>query len=194
MFVEDLIIQTADVINVKTHDGKFVASLARRALENRPLTTRQGYAFLSFMRKNRYLWTNIPKVESILSFPEWKLPLEESKVIHHEVRYIGDNYLGFRTNRSRATGPAFERLDAVWSQGMHVIQVNSRERLEQVISLIGEFGFAMDQAVETYLVAALEAKGLPSSCTSTEEMIVIDVPDDDILAAFSLHVLRGETF
>jgi hypothetical protein len=188
MFVEDIIATMADSLSPRSPDGKFVISLSRRVLNHQPLTTRQGFAFLSFLRKSSYLWSHTGahegEIRALLTSPKWKMPLEESKTIHHEVRYLGDNYIGFRTARSRATESDFRALD--------VVQTNSPARLEKAVRVIGEHGFQMDAALEDYLAEAFGAEKLPSSAMVAGDLLVIDVPNDNLVAEFVLHVLMGE--
>jgi hypothetical protein len=196
MFVEDIIATMADSLSPRSPDGKFVISLSRRVLNHQPLTTRQGFAFLSFLRKSSYLWSHTGahegEIRALLTSPKWKMPLEESKTIHHEVRYLGDNYIGFRTARSRATESDFRALEASWAFGMHVVQTNSPARLEKAVRVIGEHGFQMDAALEDYLAEAFGAEKLPSSAMVAGDLLVIDVPNDNLVAEFVLHVLMGE--
>lgn len=193
MFVEDLIEKLcAHRKKLTEREKKFVFSLARHTERGNALTSRQGWAILKLLRESSFhqlLGIERYAYDEFLREPKWRKPLVPSVPIMEEVRYLGDNLLGFRTSRSIKSQPHFDRLEARYSYGMTVVNIDSPSRLAKTIDTIGTLGFARDAATDDWLAEALDCVDLPACATATADQIVIDVPDDNTLAQWVHHIL-----
>jgi hypothetical protein len=196
MFMEDLITKLAhvDYVLPTSRDRKFVRSVGRRVSRGEALTTRQGWAFLAILRNNNFyseLGMKKSALDVMIGDPKWRMPLVPSIELRNEVRHIGDNMLGFRTSNSRAE-PEFASMKSVYSNGMKIVTIQNEAQLNAVIDFIGKWGFSLDGATERYLADALSLADGPCRAGVDGDRLVIDAPNQQMLAQFALHVLGAD--
>jgi len=222
MFVEDIINDLAHRIasekdpigSILREDAwakKFIESLQGSVKSGRALSTEQGRVFLNVLRRLKRLGPNGMSVElmdQFLASPRYRNPPYQSTPMKKEVRYLGDNKLGFRCKRAddimhdiKALGnrgrdsswkdqarPVFNRAYKLW-----VITVTD-VTLDAIVKLIGKHDFAADDAVIEYLALADSSKGQPSTFVfdETSNQIVANVCDNPVIEGWVKRVIFGE--
>lgn len=199
MHIEDIITRLNDETGwmfAPAYEKKFGRSIARRIKNGDALTTRQGYACLKLLRNidglNDYLSMTPQAFAEAVADPKWRMPLVPSIDIVPEVRYLGDNILGFRTSQGKPFETRVADLDPYFGHGMKMIPATSYARLEKIIAVIGEMGINYDAATEKYLAEALERHRDEPRVAAMEDKIVFDVPNNEPLAHFIHHVLGAD--
>lgn len=225
LFVEDVITDFA----VKIEDAqsalgerlrenqwnrKFILSLAESVKAKRALSSEQSRVFLKLVRDMKSIIVAFDDeycdgtVSNFLEYPRHRQPPYQSSYLPKEVRYLGDNKLGFRfkrndeilrdikalRNRVKDTRvrdhmtPTFHRQARMW-----IVPV-TRETIKGVMNLIRNHNFKFDEAVWQYLLLAENSRGEPSRFVYDPESgrIIVNVCDNDVLAAWIRHVLFGE--
>jgi hypothetical protein len=192
MFMEDVISRLASVeFMFSGRDRKFIRSIGRRVEKGDALTTRQGWALLSIMRNNRLnsdIGMKKDAYDALLTNPQWRTPLVPSVELRSEVRHLGDNILGFRTSNGK-TEAEFSAMNAVYSNGMKILSINNTAHLSAVVDFIGKWGFQIDNATEQFLAQCMEHAETKSRAVVDGESLLVDCPNDHVLAQFTLHVL-----
>ncbi len=165
-------------------------------MQRQALTTRQGFAFLSFLRKNEticsYLGLTLEQMRALIANPKWRLPPVPSREVRNEVRYLGDNYLAFRSANSRASEATLKKLKCEWRRGLHVVQVTDQKHLTALIAFIGSQNYDIDGPTEQYLGESLDITDQTPYALVNEEHLIIDIPQDSPMGDFVFHVLTGE--
>lgn len=219
MTVEDAIERLAHHINrglftIEMKDDwafKFVANVSDYTLQNKPLSTEQAKIILKIVRRTRdYLIKHGESQESIdalLLSPQYRLTPYPSANVPREVRFLGDNLLGFRFKRNDAISqsigglvnhPADEgavHLGSIWFHRefrLWVVPVN-RRNLDDVMEVIREHRFAFDDDVVEYLTLCANNRGRPAAFAADTDLGVIagQVYDCEIIAWWSRSVLGG---
>ena len=193
---------------------KFVESLNENVSMGRALSTRQGEFFISLVKRHRdaivtggcgYSSLDLDKI--ILS-PAYRQEPYESVRVETEVRYLGDNKLGFRFKRTDAIKEAIKRIrlgtkETNWrtdlepfyefKHRMWVIPVTS-VNYKQVWNLITRYGFAFDDEVAGFLDLCEASVNQPPSAVLDEESdrIIVNICDNDALGAWMDNVMLGQ--
>jgi hypothetical protein len=77
-----------------------------------------------------------------------------------------------------------------WEQRIWVVPV-MRHTVEAVMGLINEYRFEIDEAVIAYLRLARKSREQPSAFVLTEDVILANVCDNPLLAAWITEVADG---
>jgi hypothetical protein len=226
MFVEDLLADFVSRIPRYVNDpvgayfyndtwtNSFVRSLYASVQAGRALSSEQSRVFLNIVKKLRKLGLladvghsdNV--IDSLLLHPRYRRPPYQSTNIPREVRYLGDNKLGFRCKRIDEIVKDIKRLsatgmDASWReinrpvfnrQGRLWVVTVTAETYAAIINIIAVHDFKVDEAVIEYLALADSSKGQPSSFVydPESEKIVANICDNPIVGCWMEHVLFGE--
>ena len=194
---------------------KFIDSLNVSVSAGRPLSTRQGEFFITLVKRHRDRivsggcgWSGLDLDKIILS-PSYRQEPYESVRVETEVRFLGDNKLGFRFKKDDDIKEAIKRIrqsikhELNWSadlepsyqfkQRMWVIPVTS-SNYRQVWNMIARFGFAFDDEVAGFLDLCEASTNQPATAVLDEESnrIIFNVCDNDALAAWMDNVMLGE--
>ena len=192
---------------------KFVESLAGSVDQGRALSTRQCSFFITLLKRHRdrivsggcgYSSLDLDKL--ILS-PTYRQEPYESIRIATEVRYLGDNKLGFRFKRTDAIKDAIKRIrssikyDLNWSSDleptyeykhrMWVIPVMS-SNYKQVWNLITRHGFNFDDEVAGFLALCEASTNKPSTAVLDGDRIIFNICDNGPLGAWMDNVMMGD--
>lgn len=193
---------------------KFVESLNESVSMGRALSTRQGEFFITLVKRHRdaivsggcgYSSLDLDKI--ILS-PSYRQEPYESVRVETEVRYLGDNKLGFRFKKNDAIKDAIKRIrmsakQTSWLSDleptfefrhrMWVIPVTSTN-YKQVWNLITRFGFGFDDGVASFLDLCEASVNQPPAAVLDEESnrIVVNICDNDALGAWMDNVMMGQ--
>lgn len=226
MFVEDLIADFASRIMLSRSDDnlghalrsddwnrKFIESLNASVSARKALSTQQSIVFLRVVRRmfeGGFLSEefNHGDIESLLMAPRHRKPPYPSSNIPREVRYLGENRLGFRCkraddlvrdiknlrNRGRDSAwkayhePVFNRQGRMWVVGV------TEDTYEYIMKIIAEYDFDFDDAVVEYLALCDNSRGQPSTFVYDPESgkIVANVCDNGIIEGWTKYVMFGE--
>lgn len=199
MTVEDLLtayVQNPASAGTKLEDSMFLYSIFEQMSEGRTLSTRQGYAATATLR--HYLpesekYFKIPRAaaEAILNKNEWRAPLRATVEKRNEVRYMGDNLLGFTYAARHDLATQMRALKGCWRD--HVLYVGvTAQNLEIIVEIMGQHRFGYDTAVEEYLALCLGSRKQTSHAVMVGRDVVFSICDSDGLAQYVLDVLGAE--
>lgn len=194
---------------------KFIDSLNESVSAGKPLSTRQGEFFITLVKRHRDRivsggcgWSGLDLDKIILS-PSYKQEPYASVRVETEVRYLGDNKLGFRFKKNDKIKEAIKRIrqsikhELNWSadletsyefkQRMWVIPVTA-SNYKQVWNLIGNHEFQFDDEVAGFLDLCQASTNKPATAILDEESdrIVFNICDNDALSAWMDNVMLGE--
>lgn len=225
MYVEDIITDFARRINNPRDDlgkvlaadswtRKFVASLEQSVSAGRALSSRQAEVFIKILKDVRpSIKETVAGLENdlfdyFLKSPVYRQQPYQSTPMRKEVRYLGDNKLGFRCKRAddimhdiknlanRGTEscwkqhqrPVFDRQHRLW-----VVSVN-RDTLKPIMNIISNHNFAFDDAVAEFLTLASNSANETSTfmLDPTTGNIVANITDNPILESWIKYVLYGD--
>jgi hypothetical protein len=196
---------------------KFITSVSDHITAGKSLSTRQSDTILRLIERVRAPLVRLgiatdDDIDRMLKQPEHRRALYESRHIPREVRYLGDNLLGFRfkhpheiIDRIKATGiplvttwgdtgnyrigllppPRFDWDYKIWIVPVH------RHCLKAIIEIIWEFRFAVDNTVLDYLHLAEHSIDQPSAIGLIDGVILANVCDDPLLAAWMTEIAGG---
>jgi hypothetical protein len=230
MYVEDLLLAIRDhVYFVPNHafDGlltdwhrNFVTNVSTHVEAGRQLSTNQSAAILKLIAKVRrqivrYGLATEADIDHLLRHPDYRRPLYESPNIPREVRYLGDNVLGFRFKQNdviaaqirdfgrpastdwasdwaklRKMTDLLPRPQFNWQHRIWIVPV-LRYNLSRIVRLINEYRFDVDPATTAYLRLARDSQDRPSAFTMTDEVILGNVCDNPLLAGWITSVSDG---
>ena len=198
----------------------FIDNVATHIITGHALSTNQSKTILKLFAKVRhclvaYGMATDDDISRMLAQPEHRRPLYESVAIPREVRFIGDNRLGFRFKQNDIIKQRIERfgvpeqtvwLNAVrdkrskliatphfdWPNRMWIVPV-FRHNLSGILALIQEYRFGMDEDVAAYLRLALRSLDKPSTVVLNEDrdIIIANVCDHPLLAGWMTEVAEG---
>lgn len=193
---------------------KFIDSLNESVSAGRPLSTRQGEFFVSLVKRHRDAivtggcgYSSID-IDRIVLTPAYRKEPYESVKVQTEVRYLGDNKMGFRFKKNDKTKEAIKRIrlgikQTSWQTDleprydhkhrMWVVPVTSNS-YRQVWNLIAHHGFQFDDEVAGFLDLCEASMNKPSTAVLDEESgrIVFNLCDNDALGAWMDNVMLGE--
>jgi len=217
MFVEDILLIIAEQIMMfpTSLGGKlssewhinFLENMHTHVINDRALSMEQSRIIMKIVEKVRdNLVENgnvsAEEIDELIHKPNHKFPPYQSANIKKEVRYLGDNCLGFRfkfnetllskireirdeTNNETAR---FDLINRIW-----IIPVTIKN-LHKIKTLIKEERFSIDASTENYLTLVKETSREPSTFTIDEEsgLIVAKVYNNEILAKWITSIAEGE--
>ncbi len=220
MFMEDVItklaIRPATVLAVLTDDWttRFLVSISENVALNKPLSTRQGDHMVRVVRRlrdagvMRQLGFSDATTDAFIESPRYKIAPYPSSDIPKEVRYLGNNILGFRCKWIKDLVAEFrdlgERGSATPWRLSNYVTYNRQQRLwlvpvtddtyYAIIKIIREHAFDVDDAVIDYLYLCDQSKQKPSVFAHYAEgnQFVAIVRDNPIIDAWLEHVMFCE--
>ncbi len=219
MYVEDLLLKIRDNLSmfrnkIDSWHTDFIISISSHAENGKSLSSKQLEIFLKLIRKikNNIVSNGLiseREIEILLSEPTYRKPPYESNVVPREVRYLGDNLLGFRCNvnntirdtiRNLCKGaerlginletsgllrPRFEWLYKIWIVPVYSFNIN------EIINVIKMYKFQMDIVTDSYLKSARNNVSSPSMFTISDDVFIATVYNDIILASWITEIAEG---
>jgi hypothetical protein len=187
--------------------SNFITNVSAYTAQEKPLSTEQSRIILKLVQRERaYLierGLRSEEIDALLANPTYRLPPYPSANVPREVRFLGDNLLGFRFKRNDAINGALNRLmvdrpyrfDNLWFHREYRVWVVpiTRHNLAKAMDVICEHRFAFDDEVAEFLAACESNKGRPAAFTASTELNVIagQVYDCEVLAWWTRNVLGG---
>ena len=193
---------------------KFIQSLNESVTSGRALSTRQGEFFVNLIKRHRDRivtggcgYSSIDMDRLILS-PSYRQEPYESVMVKREVRYLGDNKLGFRFKKDDAIKEAIKRIRASaketswrsdlepsyeFKHRMWVIPVTATN-FKQVMNMILRNDFGLDEEVAAFLGLCEASINQPPTAVLDEEggRIILNICDNEALGAWVDNVLIGD--
>lgn len=192
----------------------FLNSIGTVVSCDKPMSSKQSVIFLRFAQKLRdknlhgVLGHSDSEMDSFLLHPRYRRQPYLSSIVPNEVRYIGDNLLGFRCkkideiisdirslgNRGTETTwkehrkPYYDRFSRLWIVAVTMCT------LPDIIHIIGSYDFHADDPTLEYLALADSSKGQPSTFVhdSESEQIIVNVCNNEVISAWINTVIFGE--
>ena len=225
MFIEDLIIDlagrtagpiTALRVQLLKDDWtrNFIISLSKTLDGGRGLSTQQSKVFINLIK--RLQASNIltesgfkaEDIEQLILSPRHRIEPYQSTVMPKEVRYLGDNKIGFRCKRIDSVIHDIKALgnkgsDSSWknnnrpfysrSARMWVVSV-TQETLKPIMNIIGKHDFGFDDAVIEYLTLAENSRNATSTFAYDPDgqSIIINTCNNPVIESWVKDVLYGE--
>lgn len=145
------------------------------------------------------------QLDSLIAFPRYRKEPYTSDNIPREVRYLGDNMLGFRFKfndvirsdiKSLRPRPALFDYEPYWFHKdfkLWVVRV-TRDTLQPIQNLISKHRFQFDDDVVNYLMTAENSLNQKSEFVMDPEIGIIagQICDNELLAWWAKNVARGE--
>jgi hypothetical protein len=193
--------------------SQFVNNIHSRLVDQRILSTAQAAQLLKLITRfqNEIAITHkfdLRDIKDMLDRPIYRQVPYETKFIPNEVRYLGDNVLGFRFKRNDTIiedlkymkpkvrdlswkvdqFPTFDNENKIWNVPVH------RDNYETVVDFISKHNFGFDDDVAEYLTLCANSKGKPSGVAydPDSEQFIFNICDNEILSAWIKNVLYGE--
>jgi hypothetical protein len=223
MYLEDLIEKFADTIgDINNPLGKFLmrndwsckflTSLNNVVSDDRALSTKQVEWFVKIIKDLGDIPGYSPDEQAgllqFLDCPRFRIQPYTSVPLAKEVRYLGDNKLGFRCKlieeiiaEIKALGnrgadaswkdyqrPIFNRQHRMW-----VVTV-TRDSFKSIMNIIGTYDFHYDDTVAEYLALCDSSFGGISTFVidSDSDKIIANICDNMMLEGWVKRVLFGE--
>jgi hypothetical protein len=191
-----------------TWAAAFVKNVAAYVMNGKALSTEQGRIILKLMtRVQDHLieaGVDADDLRVTLAFPRYRQPPYPSANVPREVRYLGDNFLGFRFKRNDAISSDLKAMvrdqdflfDEIWFHPEHrvwVVPIN-RDTIEEAMGAIKRHRFQFDDAVAAYLADALDARNGRSNVSTDRDLglMAAQVKDNEMLAWIVRDVLMGQ--
>lgn len=231
MYVEDLLLAIHKRVSWSTlHPGfdgllntwhlNFIGNVGAHVEAGKQLSTNQSATILKLISRLRqpiirYGLATDDDIAQMLRYPEYRRPLYESPNIPREVRYLGDNVLGFRFKqndviaalirdlghptptewasdwaRMRKLTDLLPRPQFNWQYRLWTVPV-MRHNLSRITALINEYRFNLDADATAYLRLARQSLDRPSACVVTDDVILANVCDNPLLAGWITCVNDG---
>lgn len=184
----------------------FVNSVHKWVSTDRALTTEQAKVVLRLFAKFRHVlidsgYTTEEQATLLIARPRYRLPVTPSRNVPREVRYLGQNRLGFRfkfnddikgfiEKKINSAIICGEEAEFDWHSHLWIVPVN-RATIEQVIELIGFFNFAFDGAVEDLLIATYASFDHRCNFRLVDGRIVVETGGNELLESWIVGPLRG---
>ena len=229
MYVEDLLLAIHERVSWLSHsfDGlltpwhlNFVSNVSTHVGAGKQLSTNQSATILKLITRLRkpivrYGMATDEDLDQMLRHPEYRRPLYESPNIPREVRYLGDNVLGFRFKQNDVIAALIRDLGwptaSIWASDWIKLQKLSdllprsqfnwqyriwtvpvlRHNINRITALINEYRFNLDPGAAAYLRLARQSLDRPSAFTVSDDVILGNVCDNPLLAAWVTHVSDG---
>jgi hypothetical protein len=197
------------------HRG-FISSVGEHVAAGKQLSTNQSQSILKLIARVRHPLVRLGvatdnDIDRMLYQPEFRRPLYESVNIPREVRYLGDNILGFRFKfngiiqahvvglgqpvttdwaRLHRTLDLLPKPHFNWERRIWLVPV-LRHNLSKITALINEYRFGTDAPVMAYLRLARHSYDQPSTFTVKDGVILGTICDNPVLAAWVTDVSDG---
>jgi hypothetical protein len=172
-----------------------------------PLTTEQARISLRIISRLQPLlvergWATDDKVTGLLARPVYRSTPTQSTSIPREVRYLGDNLLGFRFKRNDVIMEDMKRMrDGFnvcpahwdWISRLWIIPV-LRSTIQPIMNLIRDHRFEFADDVAEYLALTTNASDEPCSFVidPSSGKIIAEINDSEIVAAWTISALEGK--
>lgn len=225
MFIEDLIIDlagrsagpiTALRVQLQKDDWtrNFVISLSKTLGDGRGLSSQQSKVFINLIKRLHTAGVLVEsgfraaEIEQLILSPRHRIEPYQSTVMPNEVRYLGDNKIGFRCKRIDAIIHDIKALgnrgsDSSWktnnrpfyskSARMWVVSV-TQETIKPIMNIIGRYDFGFDDSLIEYLTLAENSRN--EVCTFAYDpdgqSIVINTCNNPVIESWVKDVLYGE--
>ncbi|RYD62529.1 MAG: hypothetical protein EOP83_14365 [Verrucomicrobiaceae bacterium] len=189
--------------------AQFAANVASYSLKSKPLSTEQSRIIVKLLIRTRDYLVGVGEsstaLDSLIASPSYRQTPYPSANVPREVRFLGDNLLGFRFKRNDTivadlnelrrgldlylTEQWFHRGHRLW-----VVPV-TRDTLDGIMLVISQHRFQFDETVAQYLTEASNARGQHPAFLPAPDLNVIagTVPDNEVVAWWVRDVLGGET-
>jgi hypothetical protein len=208
MFIEDIVLVleqtlTDSTLRYSLWERSFLTSVAGWVRANRPLSVKQAETLHHLITSHTTTLVRRlgqPAVTAALDTPTYRHPLFESHRVPREVRHLGDNLLGFRFKLDQDIKSQLRHLydphgrralNAFdWRRKLWIVPVTARN-LRDIRAFIAQHGFAADRALLAYLDTAAETQGRPAVGVLANEIILLTVPDNALLAAWASEIGGG---
>jgi hypothetical protein len=217
MFVEDIVSKLVNeqwflLTKIDKWSRTFLLDIHDRCALGRALSTNQGRVVLRILSQLGPQMTDVDADElaDVLNNPEYRMqPYESGPPVLREVRYLGDNLLGFRfkpnamirgrladiskpvvyqIGRSKSLGytPIFiaVRNEAIfdWTYKIWIVPVHHGQT-QAIRALIKEQRFDADNAVHRYLDLCDSSVGQRSSFVLHDDNVLVGVVRDNLFLA-----------
>lgn len=232
MYVEDLLLVIRDHVYFSWQsapppfDGllssdwhrSFLYNVGQHVMAGKQLSTNQAQTILKMIARVRHPLIRqglirADELDHMLHAPEYRQPLYESTSVPREVRYLGDNILGFRFKQNDIMKARIAELGTInttelsglyklyrglprpqfdWTHRIWLVPV-LRHTIGTIVQIINEYRFNADPAVMAYLRLARESRDQPSAFTLVDDIMLGNVCDDPLLAAWITEVSDGVT-
>jgi hypothetical protein len=181
----------------------FIASVNAQLLAGRALSVAQSEIVLRILRT---VETDLAKdhanIGKLLQSPQFRQTPYQSVRTPREVRFMGDNVLGFRgksdhllTKDIKNSGGNDEftlksrylwmRPQFDWTYKIWLVRVN-RFNLYKVKAFIAKHHFQTDEAVEQFLQDCTADLDAASICEVQDDVLILRVKDNELLAHWAL--------
>lgn len=218
MYIEDAIIRIATSTHVQIIDSKwpaeFTLSLYEQVGVGNNLSTRQVEFFVSavlepygpaFVKKGVL---QDQELQSLKTEKRCRNNPYESVIVTPEIRHLGNNLLGFRFKAKHRKGEAMRNhmrtlstITKSWAREirprwsyrfrMWVVPVTS-DNLKKVMRMVEDSGFGIDEGVIEFFETCSANVNQPSTAVIHDDQLIINIKDNDILAAWAKNVFDGE--
>ncbi len=188
--------------------AKFVVNVAEYSRSNKPLSTEQVRIVLKvFKRVEAYFLEQglcASETASLFRNPTCRQEPYPSANVPREVRFLGDNVLGFRFKKNDTIVADLKALKSIqdfsfndlWFHREHRLWLVpvTRDSIHEIMALISRHRFDFDDMVAEYLTVAQNSAKRPSAFVADMEMGVIaaQVYDNEVVAWFTRNVLGGD--
>jgi len=195
---------------------KFLASLGDAVKAKKTLSSEQSRIFCKLVRENKEAIAELDDeyserlIDDFLTYGKHRRQPYQSYNLPREVRYLGDNKIGFRFKRSQEiiddikalkSRRQSEKESMRWRPHptyngafrMWVVPVTG-ENVKQVMNIIRKHSFSFDDEVAEYFLLAENSRGQKSAMVHDpiSGKFIINVCDNDALAAWVRNVMFGE--
>jgi hypothetical protein len=186
---------------------KFVDNVHGWVVQRKALTTEQARIALRIIAKTKLVliengWATADEVDRLIKSPRYRMPLTQSSNVPREVRYLGDNLLGFRFKRNDNIVEIMKNFaDDLgeplctwdWISRLWIMPV-VRETIQPIMEIIRDNRFGFDDDVAEYLALVTNAQDEPSTFVidPNSGKIIATVNDHEIMAAWTISALAGE--
>jgi hypothetical protein len=185
---------------------KFVLNVSSWVAEDRPLTTEQARITIRILHKVKKTFVEMnlateDEIQRLIARPRYRRAPTQSANIKREVRYLGDNLLGFRFKRNdlimtelknlkNAHGEHVAKWD--WVARLWVVPV-IRTTIQPLMEIIGDNRFGFDDDVAEYLALSTNSSGEPSTFVLDPQTgkLIATINDNEIVSTWIESSLKG---
>ena len=224
MYVDDLLLSVRSQLSIlwpdpfdnllTDWDRSFLTSVADHAAAGKPLSTNQAAVIGKLIGRLRHPlirhgMATDDDLDRMLLEPEYRQPLYPSRHIPREVRYLGDNILGFRFKPNDMLAASIREFGTVettdwssskvdllprpifnWEYRIWLVPV-LRHNVAAILAFIQEYHFTADRPAIDYLRLATRSRGRSSAFAIIDDVILANVCDHPLLAGWITEVCDG---
>ncbi len=193
--IEDLLMEELYGSDIPTNFVPVIKSFCNTIGFEKPLTTKQANFAEKILRITYEKLKNTDQGLSIIKLKRlegacWRNAPTPSIEITIDMKYIGDNIILLRGTSPKIT--VFVNKHSIeYRRGVHIIRVNNL-MIDDLLKMVSDLDITLDNDIVEYLSKCIENENNNPVIGVMDDMMVFDIPNNNLLSHFVKRVLGAE--